>query len=182
VHLLRSQHDAVLVGARTVSVDNPRLTVRTVKGKNPVRVILDGRFTCAPHAKVFSQTGDAKTIIVVSRRFSRRKQALRSQFMEANVSIIELEGDSSGKVSLKDLLAELGRLGISSVLVEGGAATFSAFVKEKVADKLVIFIAPKIMGPGLRAFSHVSESSGVTLRRVRSQYAGVDLVVSGYLL
>jgi diaminohydroxyphosphoribosylaminopyrimidine deaminase/5-amino-6-(5-phosphoribosylamino)uracil reductase len=144
-------------------------------------VILDGRFTSRPHAKVFSQSDNVKRIIVVSRRFSKRKPELRKQFMKKKVSIIELEGDGKGKVSLRKLLVELGKLGIASLLVEGGSATFSAFISERATDKLVTFIAPKIMGPGLRPFARVHGLSSITLSRVSSEYAGADLMVTGYL-
>lgn len=135
VHKMRSEHDAVLVGRRTVELDNPSLSVRHVKGRNPVRVVIDMNLRMSPNYKIFD--GQAKTIVLTGVRHKGAK-TLRCKMKKQPHSI-----------DLKDAMRKLGKMGTASVLVEGGAATFSEFLRQGIADELVIFVAPKIFGKGL---------------------------------
>jgi diaminohydroxyphosphoribosylaminopyrimidine deaminase/5-amino-6-(5-phosphoribosylamino)uracil reductase len=152
VHRLRSLSDAVLVGAETVRRDDPRLTVRRVRGKNPLRVVLDGNCTADPGRKVFSPPG-GKTILFVSDRALRLNAAKIKRFHKKGVMVIPLPGDASGMLPLKQVLRVLGQLGVASLLVEGGAKTFSGFLRDRLSDKLFVIIAPRFFGQGLDPFT-----------------------------
>lgn len=147
-HRLRAIHDAILVGAGTVRMDNPKLTCRLVKGRDPLRIVLDSRLALPLDREIFSDGG--KTIAVcTSLAPSEKKKLLEGR----GVDILESESDPRGHVSLSKLLENLGKRGISSVLVEGGAAIATAFLRENLVDQLLVVVAPKIIGTGTNAIS-----------------------------
>jgi len=139
VHQLRSQYDAVLVGAGTVNVDNPKLNVRNVEGRNPYRIIIDGNLITDPEAGIFQNNNDYKTII-----FSTK---VSEQY---NCRFIRTEADQHGNIDLKKILFKLYELKIGSLLIEGGSEIFSQFINQSLFDELYLIIAPKIYGSGLR--------------------------------
>jgi len=181
VHTLRSQYDTVLIGARTVRLDNPKLTVRDVKGRNPVRVVIDGTFSLHPDAAVFR---GANLILFISERSSARSLKKKKIFMKKGITIIELPALRDGSISTRKILKRLGALGINSVLVEGGASVFSAFLRERTADKILCFIAPKFFGNGLSAVAelkNLSYNKFIELNDVCSWNIGNDILIEGYL-
>jgi len=151
-HHLRSLHGSVLVGAETLLSDDPMLTVRSVPGRSPLRVVLDGKFRISGNESVFSDKGP-KTIVFVSKKYSGRYPSKIKNLKKKGHSVIEMPSDAGGKIRLNNILKTLGSLGISSLLVEGGASTFSSFMREAVVDKFYILIAPKIFGSGVDSFS-----------------------------
>ncbi|HTK83356.1 MAG TPA: bifunctional diaminohydroxyphosphoribosylaminopyrimidine deaminase/5-amino-6-(5-phosphoribosylamino)uracil reductase RibD [Bacteroidota bacterium] len=181
VHSLRSRVDAVLVGAHTVRMDDPRLTVRSVRGRSPARVVLDGRCTLTPDAKIFTP-GDAKRIIAVSKTYSRKKPGFKKTFSRRGVEVLELDSTAHGKISPRELLQKLGEMGIASLLVEGGAEIYRAFLDGDAVDKLILFVAPRVMGKGLDALPRRDRYDRLLLQRTVIKKAGVDLMISGYLL
>jgi len=184
VHGLRSQYDAVLVGAGTVLKDNPQLTVREVNGRNPVRVILDGKFRVNPNAVVFSPSSESKTILFVAEQFAVTQLGKKKKLVEKGVEIIELKGRKDGSIPLIKILEQVGSRGIASLLVEGGAFTFSFFLKERLADKLLLFLAPTIYGDGLDAFMSLSSKSlanAIKLTNISSHNVDGDILIEGYL-
>jgi diaminohydroxyphosphoribosylaminopyrimidine deaminase/5-amino-6-(5-phosphoribosylamino)uracil reductase len=147
-HRLRSLHDAVLVGVGTVLEDDPQLTVRLVKGRNPLRVVADSRLKIPLNSRILKDLDNAPTIIAATSQADiEKKLALNVMGIE----VLTVEEDSEGMVDLKDLLQKLGKKNISSVLVEGGATTITSFIHQALVDKLVLIIAPKIMGKGVEA-------------------------------
>lgn len=182
VHTLRSQYDAVLVGAGTVNKDNPQLTVRNVKGRNPLRVIIDRHFTVNPNAKVFS--GESPTIIFTSERQLRKNRTKGMKLEKRGVEIIPMNDSKNGAYNLKKVLSTLGSRGIASVLVEGGATIFSMFLDQQLADKLIIFIAPKIFGGGLPAFSKLHPKrlgKEIQVSNISVQKIDDDVLIEAYL-
>ena len=182
VHHLRSRFDAVLVGAGTVEKDNPKLTVRDVKGRNPLRIVIDGNFSTNPDSKIYSQV-DAKTILFTSKNSVRKQKKKKRTLGQKGVEIIELAAYRNGNLSLMKVLLELASRGIASVLVEGGAKIFSSFLQEKLADKLFIFIAPKIFGAGLNAFEnllHHSTKNHIRLKNISVINIGDNLLIEAY--
>jgi diaminohydroxyphosphoribosylaminopyrimidine deaminase/5-amino-6-(5-phosphoribosylamino)uracil reductase len=147
-HRLRVEHDAVLVGVDTVIQDDPELTVRLVKGRNPVRIIVDSTLRIPEDARILKDQEEAKTIIAVTSRSSEEK---RSRFNKRGIETVIINADSEGRVDLRQLLVEIGKRGLSSVLVEGGAQIITSFVKERLPDRIVIITAPKILGKGIEA-------------------------------
>jgi len=153
VHRLRSHYDAVLVGSGTALADDPELTVRLVKGRNPRRIILDSRLAIPAQANVFSLPDPEKTIIIHgSHADSGKAETLRR--MGAQLIPIEPETHApAGGLPLEHVLAALAKQGVQSILVEGGAGVFSSFLSRGLWDRLSLFIAPAILGGGVTAVS-----------------------------
>ncbi len=147
-HRLRSLHDAVLVGAGTVVQDDPELTCRLVKGRNPRRVIIDSALRIPLSSKVLLGQDRAKTTIFTTAGARRRKLKTLG---ERGVDVRMVKGDAGGRVDLRELLETLGREGVSSVLVEGGSDVITSFLGAGLADRLVVITAPKVLGKGIEA-------------------------------
>lgn len=143
VHELRHEVDAILVGIGTVLADNPSLTTRLPhrNGKNPIRIILDSELKTPLNANV-TDTSEAPTIIVCSTNVDEAK---KSQFLEKGVKILSIEKNTDG-LKLDDMLDELYKLGITDVLVEGGAEVNASFLRAGFINKFLVYIAPKILG------------------------------------
>lgn len=181
-HFLRSTYDAVLVGAQTVVRDNPNLTVRHVNGRNPLRVVLDGRLVTNPKFKIFN-TRVAPTLLVTSMKASREKSTLISYLMKKGVQVITLK--RTGQFKPRSVLRLLGKLGISSVLIEGGAKTVSEFLEERLVQKVHCFTAPKFLGGGLHSFSKsgsVRLSEAISLGNVELKQFGSDILIEGVIV
>jgi diaminohydroxyphosphoribosylaminopyrimidine deaminase/5-amino-6-(5-phosphoribosylamino)uracil reductase len=178
-HKLRSQHDAVMVGVGTVLADNPELTVRLVKGRNPTRIILDSRLRIPLDANVLTKQEKARTLVAATPAADKKKlDALRRMGIE----VLFAPPDKGGRVDLAQLLKMLGPQQISSVLVEGGAETITSFLRLHLADKLVVFIAPKIMGKGTEAVGELNITDvgkALKLSFTRVYRSGEDIVVEG---
>lgn len=157
VHQWRNRFDAILVGAGTVKADNPRLTARLAgeETRDPLRVILDGRLSTDPKAKVYRQRSKAPTIVVVPERTSAAK---RRPFGTGHNEVVGLPG-KNGRVDLGALLDELGRRNVVSLMVEGGAEVHGQFLSGGFADELRLFLAPKLLGEG-PAWLEVAKGTG----------------------
>jgi len=183
-HYLRSRYDAVLVGANTVIVDNPRLTVRHVEGRDPMRIVVSKRLSISPGARVFSQRRAARRVVFTGANAVRRQRRKIMQLKRKNVEVIELSSDGNEDLSLNRVLRILGERGISSLLVEGGATTFSMFLNQNCVDKIMFFVAPRILGNGLGTFRGVRScvlGREVQLRDISTWNLGSDIVVEGYV-
>ena len=149
-HWLRKAHDAILVGIGTVLDDDPALTTRLVKGKNPVRVVLDSKARIPLTALVLQDGG--RTILAVGPGAPADKLEVIGQL--PSVEIVTLPCTEAGRVDLTALLAELNSRDITSVLVEGGSEVLGSFLDARLADRVYAFIAPKLAG-GARALPAV---------------------------
>src|SRR5256886_8796385 len=146
-HELRAAHDAVLVGIGTVLADDPKLTVRLVPGRSPVRVVVDSWLRIPPEAHVLD-TADARTIVATTAPASEeRAAAIRARGAE----VLCVKSDADGHVDLRELLARLREQGIRRVLIEGGRGIITAALRERVVDRLTVCIAPKVIGEGIAA-------------------------------
>jgi diaminohydroxyphosphoribosylaminopyrimidine deaminase/5-amino-6-(5-phosphoribosylamino)uracil reductase len=155
VHKMRSFYDAVLIGSRTAEHDNPELTVRYVEGRNPYRIVIDLTLKLNLNKKIFLDKFRDKTIVMVSDKASNKKINL----LENRKVKVLICKSKNGIINLKDGLKKLASLGISSIMVEGGAFTNNQFLKNNLFDAIMIFIAPKIMGKGISAFNSPKELS-----------------------
>jgi len=142
VHELRAEHDAVLVGTRTASMDDPALTVRFVNGRQPLRIVLDARLELRRSLKLFSDEHASRTIVLTSATAAEKDGAW---FRERNIELIEVE-KIDGAIDLKGSLARLGARGVGSVLVESGGTLAASFVKERLFDELIVFYGPLVLG------------------------------------
>lgn len=181
VHKLRSLHDGVMVGTGTVMKDDPELTVRLVKGRNPVRIVLDSTLRIPETARILKNQQTAKTIIATTPQCNGNKL---SQLRNAGLDVFIVNRNDTGRIDLKGLLAGLGKRGISSVLVEGGSEMITSFLKEKLVDRLVIITAPKITGKGVPAVGDlgirkIDDSIRLSPRRIFRK--GDDIVIDARL-
>lgn len=168
VHQLRSSNDAVLVGSGTVLKDDPELTVRSVPGRNPVRVILDTRFRISTDRTVFNRA--AKTIIYTSFRSIAREPAKVRSLEKRGVTVVPIR--TAGKKSdLQMVLQDLGRRGISSVLIEGGSEIYTSMMNAKLVDRMAVFTAKKKFSSGIKMFGKISVSFKKKLISERSFYS-----------
>ena len=176
-HALRAACDAVLVGIRTVIADDPQLTVRLVPGASPLRIVLDTTLRIPAGAKVLTDAG--ATLVVTSERSSAER---RGELRQRGVGLEVVEANPPWGVDLTATLALLRDAGIRSVLVEGGAAVITSFLRQRLADRVVVGIAPTIVGAGTEAvgdLSTVRVSDGLRLSRRSVHVLGDDVVLAG---
>ena len=151
VQRLRTKYMAIMVGINTIIQDNPSLDSRCNNNRNPFRVVIDPGFTIEYSAKVLN-FNDKKTILIVSDKIKEEKKEKILKFEEIGTNFIYLAGDN---FKMKDILEELGKINIDSVLLEGGSTLISNAFKENIIDGGEIFIAPKVLGDS-KAISFVN--------------------------
>ncbi|KJD40180.1 5-amino-6-(5-phosphoribosylamino)uracil reductase [Paenibacillus polymyxa] len=181
VHRLRHEHVGILVGVQTVIHDNPQLTTRLPEGRNPIRIIVDSKLRIPLDARVITD-GEAPTWIFTGRAYDEGK---RSQLEQLGVKVYPTQDEYSDRVNLPQMLDILGAAEVSSVFVEGGAEVNASFVQQGLADKLVLYMAPKLVGgraaPGFLGGEGVSAMSGaVALQDLSVTQVGVDWKIEGY--
>jgi GTP cyclohydrolase II len=174
-HGLRAACDAVLVGVGTAIIDDPQLTVRMVPGRSPLRVVLDSTLRLPSTARVLDD-GAGTVVITTELSNEDRRDALRARTVGVHIVDASPRG-----VDLASALQTLRGLGVGSLLVEGGARVITSFFAERLVDRLVVGIAPTIMGTGIDAVgdlgvARVAESVRLTNRSVHQ--AGGDLLVA----
>ncbi|WP_043931640.1 bifunctional diaminohydroxyphosphoribosylaminopyrimidine deaminase/5-amino-6-(5-phosphoribosylamino)uracil reductase RibD [Bacillus sp. EB01] len=140
VHHLRSENMAILVGANTVIKDDPELTARIPNGRNPIRVILDSALKLPLESKVVND-GLAPTWIFTSRDFDKEKA---ETLAKKGIEIFQTSGEK--RVDILDVVTILGEKLVSSVLIEGGGTVNGSFLEQKLIDKAVLYVAPKLIG------------------------------------
>lgn len=140
VHLLRSQHTAILVGVGTVIADDPELTARIPNGRNPLRIVLDSTLRIPLDSKLAAD-GVADTWIFTSRNHDAAK---RKSLEKLGVSVYQTSSDT--QVNVLDVVRLLGEKGISSLFIEGGGTINAAFLEQGLVDKVVFYFAPKLVG------------------------------------
>jgi diaminohydroxyphosphoribosylaminopyrimidine deaminase / 5-amino-6-(5-phosphoribosylamino)uracil reductase len=178
VHTLRSRVDAVLVGKNTVVSDDPRLTVRAVKGRDPIRLILDSWGKLPISARVFTGNDDKKTVRIGVSMGRRPPTAPHPDCFDWYVNT-----DDHHQVNLHEVLDIAGRNNITSIMVEGGGEVFGSFLREKLADKVHLVIAARFLGTGVNALGKWKAPSledSVRLTDANVRWLGRDLLVTGY--
>lgn len=187
VHEWRSRYDAVMVGRNTALLDNPRLTVRHVEGRQPRRIVVDGPLGLPEDLNLFSDQYEEKTIVLTHNEEKYQNEAdpmlsiLQSDYFRGQTLLVDKR---EGHTDLKQALQELGGLPVTSILVEAGQSLASALLREQLVDKVECFIAPKMLGGGTRSvmglgINHMSEI--MEFREVQWRQVGNDLLFSGYL-
>src|SRR5438477_128379 len=175
VHRLRDRTDAVLVGIGTVLADDPALTVREVKGRDPLRVIVDADARTPPAAKVVRAKDPQRTVIFVARDAEvRRTNRLR----EAGVLLVTAPR-ADGGLDLGAVLRWLGEHGVNTVMSEAGPHVAGALVRGGLADRVLLLFSPVAGGDGPPALESVPKASD--LHDVRVRRLGNDLALEGAL-
>jgi diaminohydroxyphosphoribosylaminopyrimidine deaminase/5-amino-6-(5-phosphoribosylamino)uracil reductase len=141
-HKLRRQVDAILVGINTVLKDDPLLTPRPALGKKPLRIVLDNHLRIPLNCKLLRTSPDVP-LLIVTRAVSLRTKAKKAKQIISRGA--ELLACPASRSNLQFLLTQLGKCGVQRLLVEGGPAVISSFLKAKLADEVVIYVAPKIL-------------------------------------
>jgi diaminohydroxyphosphoribosylaminopyrimidine deaminase/5-amino-6-(5-phosphoribosylamino)uracil reductase len=145
VHLLRAEHDAVMVGSSTAIADNPKLDVRIpgLEAQSPMRVVPDSRLRLPLTHDLVARARVQRTLLATSA--SSDRQRLRA-YRDAGVEIVELTADESGQVAMTELLAHLAEGGVTRLLVEGGGHLIGSLLRDDLVDRLKVFGAPRIIG------------------------------------
>ncbi len=182
VQKLRNNVDAVLVGAETVRIDDPQLTCRMRGGRDPVRVVLDGRLTISPEAQVCVRPSAAPTIVVTTEDW---KEAEKKKILEGRGVEVWCFPATDGRVRLRAVLEALGQRGIKHVLIEGGGQIAATALAEGVVDKVLFFYGPLLLGgesrPMIGPVGIARLVDGVRLHTITVRQLGSDVVVTGYI-
>ena len=183
-HEIRDTVDAILVGVNTVINDDPSLTTRLPgrDGKDPARIIVDSECRTPLKARILNPDGDGYAIIATTKRASRER-ITRLEATGARVLVVE---EKSNRVCLSSLMQVLGCKDITSVLIEGGSEINASALKAGIVDKVMFFIAPKIIGgtdapspiggKGIQRLAEAHELRDLSVRSIDG-----DILVEGYL-
>ncbi len=178
VHQLRNDVDAVMVGINTIVRDNPLLDSRLVKGKNAKKIIVDSSLKISERSKILK---DPSKVIIATTKKAPRKKIDKLQHKGVRILILK---PKKGLVDLKELVKELGKSEIASVMIEGGAELSGNAIKEGIVDKLLIFTAPKIIGNGLGPIKNLGikkVNKAIKLKNISTKKIGKDFLVEGNL-
>lgn len=180
VHRLRDRVDAIMVGIGTVLKDDPRLTTRLPGGRDAQRIVVDSHLRTPPEAALLHLDSPATTLIAHLVDASQ----LPRQALAASGAELLPTAALDGRVDLRDMLEQLGRRGVQSILLEGGAQLNAAFLQAGLVDRMMVFVAPKVIGGsggyGIFAGQGVSRlADAVELEEVRVSRFGDDVLIEG---
>ena len=181
-HQLRDISDAIMVGIGTISIDDPSLTTRLAKrkGRDAVRIILDSALRIPVSAKVLHLQSTAPTWIFCGPGADLKK---KDELTMIGATVRSVGRDSAGGLDLREVLVALGREGITSVLVEGGAGIHGSMLRNRLVDHANLFYAPLFAGdnglPVVQGLSAEQRSEAVHLEKIRYKRFGEDLMVEG---
>lgn len=188
VHEWRSRYDAVMVGRNTALLDNPRLTVRHVEGRQPRRIVIDGNLELPKDLNLFTDQYEEKTVILTHNKEKFENEAdpmlsmLQSDYFRGSTLLVpEKEGHTDLNEGLKKLASEHQ---MTSILVEAGQNLASALLRDRLVDKVACFIAPKMLGGGTRSVMGMGiqrMEEILTLRDSNWEPVGDDMLFTGYL-
>ncbi|NOZ87155.1 MAG: bifunctional diaminohydroxyphosphoribosylaminopyrimidine deaminase/5-amino-6-(5-phosphoribosylamino)uracil reductase RibD [Deltaproteobacteria bacterium] len=178
---MRDRCDAVMVGARTVNKDDPLLSARIRRGRDPVRIILDAGLSVPLSSRVFDTKTGGRTIVYASRTASRAKA---ENLGKKGIEVVRVRA-GKGLLDLPMVLDDLGKRGFHHLLVEGGGTVLGEFFRHRLVDRAAVFVAPKIltgskgvklaaMGPG-----PAKMSSAILLKDPVVRKLGTDVLFEG---
>ena len=176
-HRLRGTHDAILVGSGTVLFDDPDLTVRLVKGRNPLRVVLDSRLRIPLESRILQNQDQARTMVVTTKKAAKVKA---KRLEDMGIELLFTNVTKKGEINLSELFLKLGQKGVTSLLVEGGSSVITSVLRERLADKLLVIIAPKIVGKGIAGVGDLGITKmdqALSLFPIKYKKLGADLLM-----
>jgi 2,5-diamino-6-(ribosylamino)-4(3H)-pyrimidinone 5'-phosphate reductase len=188
LHRLRASVDAIVVGISTILADDPRLTVRLVRGKNPIRVIVDSKGRIPLDSQILQTASKVKTIVAVTDQAPADK-IQKIEDIGAHVMVISAgkEGQSAAVpsgVNLKELFLILKKLGLKKILVEGGGELNWSLLHLGLVDELIVTIAPKIAGGRLAitlaegdGFDRIAQGIQLKLGKVERKMKTSELIL-----
>jgi len=180
VHQLRAEYDGIIVGMGTVMADNPSLTVRRVKGKNPYRIVLTSSMKFPRKCHLLQDNADYKTIIAgpgeATERFAGTKQGRDLIFWH-------IKRKSNGRLDIIDLVRQAGKFGLRSLLIEGGQQVATEFLRANLVDKCIFILSPILLGKGINAIGDLKTSliaDALSFEKYEFSPLGKDCVFVGY--
>lgn len=144
VHKLRRRAQAILVGINTIIADDPLLTARPNRGRTATRIVMDSFLKIPPDCQLIKTVDQSPVIIYTSQKSTQEKPHVAQELSEKGVELLAYP--DTGRSNLHFLLAVLSNRGISQLLVEGGPTVITSFLKENLADEIIVYVAPKILG------------------------------------
>ena len=178
-HQLRKEVDAVLVGAGTVIKDNPRLTVRHVKGRQPWRLVLDQNLEINLDVNLLNDDFYSKTVIFTS---SENLVKIK-EIQQKNIEVVSLKLEKNGFIDLSQITNWMAEKRMISLLVEGGSQVLTSFIKAGLGDKLMVFVAPKLFGTGIDAVCDLDVQKMdqiINLKNSKYKKLGSDILMEAY--
>jgi diaminohydroxyphosphoribosylaminopyrimidine deaminase/5-amino-6-(5-phosphoribosylamino)uracil reductase len=173
-HRLRSMHDGILVGIGTVLADDPQLTVRECSGQSPQPIVLDSQLRMPSNSRLSLSPG-RQCWVLTSPEHARAERE--------GVDLIGIAKGEDGALDLNLAMQALWQRGIRSVMVEGGAQVISAFVRARLADAIVLTVAPTLVG-GYKAVGELGIHNSAQLPRIaplHTERLDDDLIMWGNL-
>ena len=180
VHRLRNRVDAIMVGVGTVLNDDPKLTTRLPGGRDALRIVVDSQLRTPSQAALLHLDSAAETLIA---HLATAPEDRRSRLAASRAVLLETAA-KDGRVDLHDLLTQLGSRGVQSILLEGGAQLNAAFLKAGLIDRMMVFVAPKVIGGnggyGIFAGQGVlCLADALQLQDIRINRFGDDVLIEG---
>jgi diaminohydroxyphosphoribosylaminopyrimidine deaminase/5-amino-6-(5-phosphoribosylamino)uracil reductase len=182
VHKMRGQVDGVLVGINTVLRDDPLLTCRYERRRNPRRIILDSNAALPLNSRLLNTISESEIIVAVN---ENAQQNRIERLEQVGCKIIKTR-DINGHVNLQALFRRLGEMKLTNILVEGGSRVITSMIEDRLVDKVMVFIAPiiiggedaksPILGKGIDRINEAAEIDEITIKRFSD-----DIVVEGIL-
>lgn len=178
-HMLRATHDAVVVGSGTVLADDPQLTCRLpgLAARSPVRIVVDGHLRVPLTARVVVEAAQAPTWFIVQHGVDG---ARREAFQSCGVELIEVPATRQGEVDAAAALHELGRRGLTRILVEGGSTLAAVLLRAGLVDRLAWFHAPSLVGgdgvPAVAPLGVASLAAAPRFERLSMETVGEDVL------
>ena len=177
VHKLRSKSDAILVGKNTVEQDDPLLTVRYAKGKNPIRIILDSHGTIKNNSRIIKTCKRVPTIIVTSEIISKSNL---NRLKKLSIDVIVC---GKNQVNITKLLSILSKKGINTILLEGGGTLNRSFLKKNLIDEMIIALTPYVLGSEntinlFEGISFLSLKIKLRLKLKKVQKSGNEIILN----
>lgn len=175
VRKVRAQFDAILIGAGTVCADDPELIPFDKRGPIPKRIVVDDQLSIPLDSRLLTDDYVTKTIVITTTSSSPEKVR---RIEERGGKVITLEAENGGLIPFRALWQKLGEMQIASVLVEGGQQVFTQALLSGQTDRLMVFVAPKLLGKGLDALGDLGvsnvnaafEVADVTIRRIGTTF------------
>ncbi|MDH4128680.1 MAG: bifunctional diaminohydroxyphosphoribosylaminopyrimidine deaminase/5-amino-6-(5-phosphoribosylamino)uracil reductase RibD [Spirochaetota bacterium] len=187
VHKLRNRVDGIMVGVNTIIYDNPKLTVRLDnKFKNPIRIVLDSHGRTPINSNVLQD--DVETIFVLKKNstfYREQKEKFIEVCLKQGKKVI-FDDTEGNKINIKNIIKELGKLDITSILIEGGSELLASALVERIIDKIICFIAPKIVlgKEGTFPFGGIGFEKiedAFLLDKIIPTQIGNDIMINGYV-
>jgi 5-amino-6-(5-phosphoribosylamino)uracil reductase/diaminohydroxyphosphoribosylaminopyrimidine deaminase/5-amino-6-(5-phosphoribosylamino)uracil reductase len=181
-HMLRANHDAIMVGVGTVVADNPRLNVRLVQGRDPIRVIIDGHLSIPDESAVLRPEAASGTWLICGPDADVMR---RSALSQRGAVVLPVGADPfMGGVHLTQALSVLYQRGIRSIMLEGGSRLITSMIRTRLVDRVAITIAPKLLGSGIAPIGSIGISTmadALTLTNVQTHRLDDDIWLEGAL-